>query len=261
MTQSNFIANSKVLKEILNSAMLLKNLNVNTLIQGQSGTGKTTLASTISPEAKIFNSEELQSDIKHNVLRINSETIIVKDIDMINNVELFLKWVKENSIRVLATTTKATLNPVLRELFTIDLSIPPLESRKEDIKPLIKKFSQEAQNVLGINEKPQKLIINTSNNAYSLRKSIYFSYLFDSIGENEIMMLLEKYILQNIKDKDSSLEPDNNIYRDFQYLYEAPLLRAAKKKYKSQLQMAKYLGLNRVTLRKKLETHKDLIQH
>ena len=139
----------------------------------------------------------------------------------------------------------------MSELFSITLEIPPLEERKEDIKPLAKKFSKEAGAILGIDTEPSRLIINTSKNAHSLRKSIYFSYLFESIGENEIMMLLENYVLDNMEGENS--------YRDFLYLFEAPLLKASQKKYKSQVQMAKHLGLNRITLRKKLDNYKELI--
>ncbi len=94
-------------------------------------------------------------------------------------------------------------------------------------------------------------MLNTNKNAHSLRKSIYFSYLFETVGEDEILMFLENYMFTNLQGENS--------YKDFLYLFEVPLLKAAKKKYKSQVQMAKYLGLNRITLRKKLDTHKELL--
>ncbi|MBD3830017.1 MAG: Fis family transcriptional regulator, partial [Arcobacter sp.] len=50
-----------------------------------------------------------------------------------------------------------------------------------------------------------------------------------------------------------------NSYKDLSYIFEVPLLKAATKKYKSQVQVAKHLGLNRITLRKKLEIYKDLL--
>ena len=116
---------------------------------------------------------------------------------------------------------------------------------------MAKFFSKEAASIFGKDSTPSKLIINTKSNAHSLRKSIYFSHLFESIGENEIMMLMEKYILDNMEGMNS--------YKDLIYLFEAPLLKASSKKHKSQVQMAKHLGLNRITLRKKLEIHKELI--
>ncbi len=247
----DFIAVSEISKEIKNSADLLKTLDINALIIGQNGVGKKTLASYIAKDASIYNARELQNDISDNVISgLNDKTVIVDNIDNLTNIELFLNWVESANIRVIATTSKE-LSSNLNDLFSINLEIPNLEERKEDIKPLAKKFSKEAGSILGIDTEPTKLIINTHNNAHSLRKSIYFSYLFETIGENEIMMLLEKYMLDNMQGENS--------YRDFQYLFEAPLLRASQKKYKSQVQMAKHLGLNRITLRKKLEIYKELL--
>lgn len=249
---TKFIANSKVAKELVNSANLLKSLAVNTLIIGDEGTGKKTLAKDICDNAKVYKAKVLQDEISSNVFSIDDNVIIIDSIEEITNIDSLLDWHKSNNIRIIATSKKKNLNAKLQELFSITLEIPPLEERKEDIKPLANKFSDEAKEVFGDDiEKPSKLLINISKNAHSLRKSIYFSYLFESIGENEIMMLLEKYMSENF-------QGENN-YRDFLYLFEAPLLKSAQKEYKSQLQMAKFLGLNRITLRKKLEQYKDLI--
>lgn len=246
-----FIAVSEISKEIKNSAELLKSLDINALITGQRGVGKKSLAKYITQDSNVYNAKILQNDITDNVISISNCTVIIENIDEITNIDLFINWVENNAIKVIATSKKDDLNEKLSDLFSITIDIPPLDTRKEDIKPLANKFAKEAGNILGIAEKPSKLIVNTSENAYSLRKSIFFSYLFESIGENEIMMLLENYILDNMEGE--------NIYRDFAYLFEAPLLRASQKKFKSQVQMAKNLGLNRITLRKKLELHKELI--
>lgn len=247
----SFIAHAPTSKEILNSATLLQTLGVNALICGGSGTGKKTLASYILQQDKIYDAKQLQHDIMDNAVALNSQEIIIDKIENITNIELFLKWANSNEVRVIATTLKEDLNNKLKEFFSITLFIPNLDQRKEDIKPLANKFSNEAMQVLGASKKPEKLIINTSENAISLRKSIYFSYLFETIGENEIMMLLEKFMYENMEGE--------NAYRDLVYLFEAPLLKASQKKYKSQLQMSKHLGLNRITLRKKIELHKELI--
>jgi transcriptional regulator with PAS, ATPase and Fis domain len=246
-----FIAHAQSSKEILNSANLLQTLAVNALICGASGTGKKTLASHILQQNRIYDAKQLQQDIADNALSLNTQEIIVDKIENITNIELFLNWANSNEIRVIATTLKEDLNNQLKDFFSITLFIPNLDQRKEDIKPLANKFSKEAMQVLGANKKPEKLIINTNENAISLRKSIYFSYLFETIGENEIMMLLEKFMYENMQGE--------NAYRDLVYLFEAPLLKASQKKYKSQLQMSKHLGLNRITLRKKIELHKELL--
>jgi DNA-binding NtrC family response regulator len=246
-----FIAFSPLSKEIKNSADLLKTLDIHALILGESGVGKKTLAFYIANDFELYQARQLQNDIADNVINIQSKTLIVENIEQITNTDLFVNFIHNNQIRIIATSNKTELPPSLAELFSITLHIPALDQRKEDIKPLAKKFSKEASKVLGMDKAPEKLIINTSNNAHSLRKSIYFSYLFESIGENEIMMLLENYMTQNMQGENS--------YRDLLYLFEAPLLKSSQKKYTSQVQMAKHLGLNRITLRKKIDQHKELL--
>jgi len=178
--------------------------------------------------------------------------VIIDKIENITNIDLVINWINENSIRVIATTLKEELNSKLAEQFSITIELPPLKDREEDVKALTIKFSKEASATLDAEQIiPSKLMINISNNAHSLRKSIYFSYLFETIGEDEILMFMEKYMLSNMHGENS--------YKDFLYLLEVPLLKAAQKRYKSQVQMAKHLVLNRITLRKKLDIHKDFL--
>lgn len=249
----DFIAASQSTKEILNSAKLLQSVDIHALIFGEVGVGKRTLATFILPDAKFYEAQELQRDIIDNVINLNKTSIVLNKIENITNIDLLINWIEQNQIRIIATTLSTNLNKRLLELFSITLTIPPLKQREEDIKLLTQKFSQEASDVLGVNKIiPAKLMLNTTKNAHSLRKSIYFSYLFETIGEDEILMFLENYMLTNLQGE--------NAYKDFLYLFEVPLLNAAKKKYKSQVQMAKHLGLNRITLRKKIDIHKELLQ-
>jgi DNA-binding protein Fis len=64
-------------------------------------------------------------------------------------------------------------------------------------------------------------------------------------------MFLERYLSEHLEGENS--------YKDLLYLFEVPLIKASTKKYKSQVQVAKHLGLNRITLRKKLDIHKELL--
>ena len=204
------------------------------------------------PKAPLFKAKNLQEDIADNIINLQNCSIIVDKIEQITNVDLLINWINENGIRIIATTLKDDLNSKLAELFSITIELPPLKEREEDVKALTTKFSKEASTTLDLDLiLPSKLMINISNNAHSLRKSIYFSYLFETIGEDEILMFMENYMFANMQGENS--------YKDFLYLLEVPMLKAATKKYKSQVQMAKHLGLNRITLRKKLDTHKDFL--
>lgn len=248
----NYIAISKNSKEILNSAHLLQSVQVNALISGDAGVGKKSLGKYILPKAPIFKAKNLQRDISDNIINLQNSSIVIDKIENITNIDLLINWINENGIRVIATTQKEELNSKLAELFSITIELPPLKEREEDIKALISKFSKEASDTLDLDLIiPSKLMVNVSNNAHSLRKSIYFSYLFETIGEDEILMFMENYMFSNMQGENS--------YKDFLYLLEVPMLKAASKKYKSQVQMAKHLGLNRITLRKKLDTHKEYL--
>ena len=248
----NYIAISKNSKEILNSANLLQSVQINALISGDAGVGKKSLSQYIEPKAPIFKAKNLQQDITDNIINIQNCSIIIDKIENITNIDLLINWINANSIRVIATTLKDELNNKLTELFSITIELPSLKQREEDVKALTTKFSKEASSTLDLEQIiPSRLMINISNNAHSLRKSIYFSYLFETIGEDEILMFMENYMYSNMQGENS--------YKDFLYLLEVPILKAAAKKYKSQVQMAKHLGLNRITLRKKLDIHKEYL--
>ena len=247
-----YIAKDSISKEILNSAKLLQAVEVNALILGGSGVGKKSLAKYILPNSEIYQAKFLQKDIIDDMVALQSRAIIVDKIHEITNIDVFLEWLEENNIRLIAISNTENLNQKLKDIFSINLEIPDLIKREEDAKALVSKFSQEASSILDmplINN--SKLIINISNNTHSLRKSIYFSYLFETIGEHEILMFLEKYISENLYGENS--------YKELSYIFEVPLLKASTKKYKSQVQVAKHLGLNRITLRKKLEIYKELL--
>ena len=247
-----YIAKDGISKEILNSAKLLQAVEVNALILGESGVGKKSLAKYILPNSDIYEAKNLQRDISDDVLHLQNEAIIIDKINELTNIDLFLKWLEDNNIRVIAISNTENLNQKLKDIFSINLEIPSLSKREEDTKALVNKFSQEASSILDLAKIPSsKLIVNISNNTHSLRKSIYFSYLFETIGEHEILMFLEKYLSENLRGENS--------YKDLSYIFEVPLLKASTKKYKSQVQVAKHLGLNRITLRKKLEIYKDLL--
>ena len=247
-----YIAKDGISKEILNSAKLLQAVEVNALILGESGVGKKSLAKYILPNSDVYEAKDLQKDIIDDIVILQNRAIIIDKIHEITNIDVFLKWIEENSIRIIAISNTENLNQKLKDIFSINLEIPALNKREEDTKALVTKFSQEASSILDMPLISQsKLIVNISNNTHSLRKSIYFSYLFETIGEHEILMFLEKYLSENLRGENS--------YKDLSYIFEVPLLKASTKKYKSQVQVAKHLGLNRITLRKKLEIYKDLL--
>ena len=67
------------------------------------------------------------------------------------------------------------------------------------------------------------------------------------MDDEDINIALEKFISNKLESE--------NTYKYFLKVIEIPLLNVAKEKFKSQLQMATKLNLNRITLRKKIEQY------
>ncbi|MCF6200564.1 MAG: Fis family transcriptional regulator [Hydrogenimonas sp.] len=252
METINFIAESKPLKEALKSANLLKSLQFNTLISGEYGTGRHTLASYMMPDAAVING----SDVDLYTHIENSDQIIIEDIDRVDSLSRVLQSVSKHKTKVIAITEDpSSIGPII-SLFSVRIELPPLSERREDILPLAMKFAKEAEVMFG--EKGAKDFIpdiesvDLSRNAFSLRRSIFLQYFAENMVSEELMMLNQAYLLKRMDDSE-------DIYRRELFLYEVPLIRAGMKRYKSQLKMSQAFGLNRNTLRKKITEWKEYL--
>jgi len=244
-----YIANSRASKEALKSANLLKTININALITGESGVGKKKLARYII-DAPIVDSADLDELITQ--VSKNSR-LIIKNFDKIKNYDKLKDALDRYKTRIIATSKKDLGESVEDKFFSLKIYLPPLRERKEDVKSLIEVFLKEAGEVFDDEslERLDSIDVDLSKNCYSLRKSVYKSYLFSKISEDEIMDLMESFLLDRLG--------SGNDYREFLHLFEVPLIRAGFKRFNSQLLMSKEFGLNRNTLRKKINEYKDKI--
>lgn len=242
----NFVTASPSSVEAFKTANLLKGLSVNAVIFGERGTGKLTLARYILPHAPVIDGscfDELLDAIGSN------QEVIIHRLDDVPNLKRLNEAIQKGQTRVIATAGFRYSQDQLDEIFTIRLALPSLNERREDVELLIDAFVKEAQQTLGKYD-PFDLhgfIPDVSENAISLRRQVYRHYLFDTIGENDLMGIIEHYLAERLG--------SNNDYRLFLHLYEVPLIRAGIKRFKSQLQLSERLGLNRNTLRKKIAEH------
>ena len=89
--------------------------------------------------------------------------------------------------------------------------------------------------------------MDLTGNGITLKQSIYKSILLQSMNKYEVMDTLYDFFVRELKEE--------RTYKTLLEVFEIPLLKASKKVYKSQLQTAKKLNINRITLRKKLNKY------
>ena len=247
---TNFIAKSRASLEALKSANLLKSLNLNALITGEEGSGKITLARYILPEAEIVDGSSLNEVLS--LLAVN-KSIIIRNFDKISSYQRFNTAMKNFNTRVIATSKNIFLDDLSSEYFSLKINILPLSERSEDLDLLIEKFFKEASVIFGSDIQRdiflKNLNIDISSNCNSLKKSVYAHYFSCSLDEKDLMQIMEEYLLKQIGGK--------NDYRDQLYLFDVPMIRSGFKKFNSQLKISEKFGLNRNTLRKKINDYKD----
>ena len=239
-----FIAKSESSKKLLNIAQMSSSLPVNIIISGETGVGKKILASTILPDAPILDGKVLEESINNKTIDLDQYSeIIIQDINGVLNKLEFLENLA--SIKLVATAT--FLPSDIEANFAIKIDIPPLKERPEDLEELTKLYLKEANSIYSSNIKEDALNINLASNGISLKKSIFKDTFLKSMNDEDMKMSLEKFIYNKLE--------DGYNYKDLLEVFEVPLLKASKKKYKSQLQMANNLQINRITLRKKIDAY------
>jgi len=248
---TNFVRACASSAQAYKTATLLKTLNVNALISGEIGVGKKTLARYILSEAPLFDGSDYEEILS--ALQSTKEIIIV-NIENIPNLKKVIDLVLAQSVRLIATAKSSFYSEYIDEVFSITFDIPPLSQRPNDVKELTQIYIQEASKLFNIKDKInyEKVEPDLSLNSNSLKRQIMINTLLSDISEVEIMNIIENYLGNHIG--------SNNDYRDFLHLYEVPLIQAGLTKFKSQLQLADKLGLNRNTLRKKIADNKEYLQ-
>ena len=247
---NNYITASSASAQAYETATLLKTLEVSALITGEVGVGKKTLAEYILHKAPVL--EALNLDELLNTLESSSD-IIILNLQKLPNTKKVFDALKLKKIRVIATAKSFYNNEYIDDFFSVKFDIPPLRERMEDVEMLIQKFVKEASLLFSVGNdfKIENLKPDLSKNADSLRRQIMIYSLLQDIKDDELIDVFENYLMDKLG--------SNNDYKKFLYLYEVPLIRAGLSKFKSQLQLAERLGLNRNTLRKKIAENKKYL--
>lgn len=240
----NFLTASNASKEAYKSATLLKSLKINVIILGEHGVGKLTLAKYILPNATVVDAS--QNEKVFQLLETNSE-LIIRHLEQSPNLQLLLNKIELLNVRVVVTSTAAQL----KEHFGMQITLPPLKEREEDIEILVKKFQKDASEFYGKEIEESTFEPDISSNGYSLKQQVYFHALVNDVSEKNLIHLIENYLFNKLG--------SNSDYSKFLPLYEVPLIRAGLKRFKSQLKLSERLGLNRNTLRKKIQENKEYL--
>jgi len=219
-----FIATSKYLQKIKNIADMCKELKINVYIWGEKGVGKTFLAKYIAPNAVI------------NPKTQTINPVIIEDFD--KNPILDIK-----TPFFIATGSEPLNKDVLKKYFSMDIELKPLKDHPQDIDSFIELFKQKAQKELKINKDIKILSPDISENLNSLKRQIYSLYLMPQTT-NEAFKLL-KNVYENTHEEIT--------YEQELIKFEKALFSAMRAKYKSKLQIANHLKINRVTLTKKMK--------
>lgn len=242
---NKFISKSKYNKQILHSGLLAIELPVNILIIGNSGLGKKLLANELSKNTLHFDALLLEELI--NLSKINLEQytkLIIYNINNIINKDEFFKNIKH--IKIIATSN---LNfSVFSNIFAVKLELKDLQIDNDDFIEIKNNYIKEAiylSNNKNIDESEIKY--DLTNNAISLKKSIFKHIFQHSLDQKDISHTLEQYLYKELK--------KNKSYKELLGLFEIPLLNASSRAFKSQVKISEQLKINRITLRKKIDQY------
>ncbi len=150
--------------------------------------------------------------------------------------------------RVVAISNRVHNSSVIDRKFAFIYNMPPLRDRLEDVELLSREFIKEIREELMLDSSyPISISPNSldlSMNIKSLRADIYKRLILNNISRKDIENILYDYLYENLG--------GNNAYRENLPIFERPLIEAGLKRYRSQLRLSSILGLNRNTLRKKI---------
>ncbi len=241
MKPVHFLSNSPKIDNIIKGLTLTRSLFVSSLIIGEEHTGKKTLIHMLFPNSIYIdgsNREEL-------ILALdNNDEIIIYNFDKIDN----CNDLNFENKRIIAIANKIQNSKKIEKKFAFIYNMPSLKER-EDLNFIIDYFKRKIKKELMLDDSVDIDIddLDLSKNIQSLKASLYRQLIYKSVNSDDIEKILFEYLFHNID--------GNNAYREYLFLFERPIIKAGLKKYKSQLKLSSILGLNRNTLRKKIQEH------
>ncbi len=226
------------IESITKGLKLSKSLFVSSIIIGEPYTGKMDLVRSIYPQSLYIDAKNEEELI--NALQTHDE-IIIYNFEKIKNLDNY----NFQNMRIVAIANKM-LSEEIQKHFAFIYKMPTLIERDDEVKEVAEKLAKQIGDDLMMNDPIRVNFeeLDLSQNFKSLRVSLYKQIMKNSLSLDDIEEILYNKFLEKLDGK--------NGYKEYLGIYERPLIRAGLKKYKSQLKLSDVLGLNRNTLRKKI---------
>jgi len=236
------INHSLVVNKIYQSMQATVDIFVSSVIYGEEFNGKRSLVKKVFKDAVWVDGSDLSEVI--GALKDN-RYVVINNFQKISDLDS-LDFENKN---VVAIYNGNILPKRVEDKFAFIYYIPPLKNRLDEVELLTKHYIQEAKESFEIEEdiKVDTKDIDLSKNLKSLKSSIYKAILFNNISEDELSYLLYNYFIKNYEGVD--------VYKRMLSIFEKELVRAGLDIYKSQLKLSDILGINRNTLRKKVNEY------
>jgi DNA-binding protein Fis len=232
----------QTIEDIRQGLLHTKSLLTASVLVGEPYTGKHTLIRTLYPHAVYADARDIEA-LQHALS--NHTEVVVENLETAKNIDTL----DFDNRRVIAIFNEKKLPPALEEKFAFIYFMPSLKDRLDELPQIAEDILQSIKEQLmcecEVSVAYERL--DLEQNFRSLKMSLYKEVILQSLKEEDIENLLEHYFMEH-------LDIENG-YKVHLPLFEKPLLRAGLKKYKSQLKLAKALGINRNTLRKKIYEH------
>jgi len=232
-------SNSEIVNKIYQTLQATKELMVSSLIYGEEYTGKKTLIKKLYANSAWVDGSNI-GDIKEALK--NNSSVVITNFEQVRSLDIL----NFENVNVVAIYNGKEYSKNLENKFAFFYYMPSLIEREEDIKLFANHYSKEANEIFNIKNGAEIELkdIDISQNLKSLKRSIFRNILFKNVTEDDLSSIMYQFFLKNYK--------GINVYKEQLEIFEKALLKAGLDIYGSQLKLSEVLGINRNTLRKKI---------